>query len=72
MESHKNTPCVAILAEHNCPFFFFNKIREEEGRTGTGGIGTDGRGENMSKGCRRVSTLQTMCICACKWKNETC
>jgi hypothetical protein len=51
--------------------FFFYKIVELEGRTGTarGGVGTSGRGELAGKEDRRV---QKMCTHACKCKNDTC
>jgi hypothetical protein len=35
-------------------------------------VGTSGRREDVGKGCRRVTIVQTLCTHVCKWKNETC
>jgi hypothetical protein len=60
--------------------FFFYKIGEQEGRTGspggTGGgeCGTVGISEEGDDGerDRRMSMVQTMYTHACKCKNDTC
>jgi hypothetical protein len=34
--------------------------------------GSNERGENVGKECRRVNMLQILCTHVCKRKNETC
>jgi hypothetical protein len=65
-------PCVAILNKQKCHLFFFYKIGEQEGRTGTawGGLVPVG-GEEVGKGCGRVNIVQILCTHECKWKNDT-
>jgi hypothetical protein len=36
------------------------------------GVGISGRGEDVEKGCRRVSIVQILCTHVCEWKNNTC
>jgi hypothetical protein len=54
--------------------FFFYKIGEQEGRTGSaqgvGAVGAGGRGGVRERG-RRVNMVQTMYPHACKCKNDT-
>jgi hypothetical protein len=61
MESHNETPCVAILNKQNV--IFFNKNRDQEGKTSpVWGIGTE---EGRSKErVVRVSMVNNVCICA--------
>jgi hypothetical protein len=35
-------------------------------------VGTNGRGEDIRKGYRRVNMVQILCTYVCKWKNDTC
>jgi hypothetical protein len=50
-------------------FFFFYKIRELEGRTGSAwGICTSGEGKDVGKGCRRVNIYK---YCVYMYVNET-
>jgi hypothetical protein len=37
-----------------------------------GGGGTNARGKEMGKGCKRVNMVQILCIHVCKWKNDIC
>jgi hypothetical protein len=51
--------------------FFFYKIREQEGGTGSaqkGAVGTSRRGVEVGKGGRRMNMVQIMCTHVCKAK----
>jgi hypothetical protein len=54
-------------------FFSFYKIREQEDGTGLtwSGVGTNGNGEEMGKGYRRVNLVQIMCTHVYKQNNGT-
>jgi hypothetical protein len=57
----------------NYVLFFFYKIREEEGATGSGGgVGTGWRGEVVGKRGWRVNMVQIMYTHVCKYKIDTC
>jgi hypothetical protein len=70
--SQGNSP-VANLNKQKCDFFFFYKIRKQEG-----GIdpawdgGCQKEGEEVEKGCRKVNMMQILHTHICKWKNDTC
>jgi hypothetical protein len=50
---------------------FFYKSGEQEVREGSvWGVGTNGSGEDVGRGCRRVNMVQIFCTHVCKWKNE--
>jgi hypothetical protein len=52
---------------------FFFKNREQEGKTGPiWRVGTNGREEDLEKGCRRVNMVEILCTHVYKWENETC
>jgi hypothetical protein len=36
------------------------------------GVGTSVWGEEMGKGCERVTIVQILCAYVNKWKNDTC
>jgi hypothetical protein len=72
---HEEIPCIVILNKQECHFFFFLKIRGQEGGTGFvrgGGVDTSGRGEGVGKGCRKVNMVQILCVYVNKWKNKSC
>jgi hypothetical protein len=59
----QETPHIAIL----------NKQKWTTGGHGSPpGGGTNGREEDVEKGCRRVNMVPILCTNVCKWKNETC
>jgi hypothetical protein len=73
MKMSQEKPMYSYLKQTKMSFFFFYKIREQEGRIGpVWGLATNGRGENVGKGYRRVNMVQILCTHICKWKNETC
>jgi hypothetical protein len=52
---------------------FFSKNGEKEGKTGPfWEIGTNGRGEDKRKGCKRVNMVEILCTHVCEWKDENC
>jgi hypothetical protein len=56
-------------------YFFFYKIREQEGRTGSaevGGVGTSKRGKVMGERGRRMNFVQMLDTHVCKYKNGIC
>jgi hypothetical protein len=54
-------------------YFFFYKIGEQEGRTGSARweVDTGGGGRWQERG-RRMNTVQILCTHICKCKNDTC
>jgi hypothetical protein len=52
-------------------FFFFYKVREQEGRIGLvrgEGVCYQWEGKDVGKGCGRMSMVQILCAHVCKWK----
>jgi hypothetical protein len=63
------------LKQAKMSFFFFYKIREQEGRAGPAWgeqCWYRGRGRGVGKGDRRVNMAQILCTHVCKCKNDTC
>jgi hypothetical protein len=85
-KQHKETPCVVISISNEPKYyvslfiffcFFFYKIREQEGVTGSAQgvrkvVGTGGREEVVGKMGRRMNMVQIMYTHVCKRKNDTC
>jgi hypothetical protein len=73
MEMSQENSCVTILNKQKLSFFFLFKIRDQKGSIGpVWGVGINGKGDDMGKGCRRVNMVKILCIHMCKWENETC
>jgi hypothetical protein len=53
-------------------FLSFTKAEDRRVKQSLLGIGINGRGEEVEKGCGRVNMVQILCTCECKWKNDTC
>jgi hypothetical protein len=53
--------------------FFFTKLENRKAeQVLSGGVFTNGRGEDVGKKCRRMNMVKILYTYVYKWKNETC
>jgi hypothetical protein len=58
-----------VLSKQKCQVFFLQKWRTGRQNRSCLGFGTNGRGEDIRKRCRKVNMVEILCTHICKWKN---